>query len=62
MQKHLIRNVSVAVELEGYLFRAFAFVEETGEHIAQCKCIRKAGAISGLMDELKKLALEKAKE
>ena len=56
----LFENLTIAVEKEGDVFRAYAFNAVTEENIASCKCEREGGAVAGLFHNLKVYAIEKA--
>ena len=55
----LFQNLSMAVEKDGDIFRAYAFNSVTEENIASCKCEREGGAISGLFHDLRIHAINK---
>jgi hypothetical protein len=56
----LFENLAIAVEKEGDIFRAYAFNAVTEENIASCKCEREGGAIAGLFNDLRNVAINKA--
>lgn len=56
----LFENLTIAVEKEGDIFRAYAFNAVTEENIASCKCEREGGAVDGLFHDLKVDAINKA--
>ena len=49
----LFQNLTIAVEKEGDIYRAYAFNSVTEENIASCKCEREGGAIAGLFHDLR---------
>ena len=55
----LFENLTIAVEKEGDLFRAYAFNVVTEESIASCRCERQGGAIAGLFKDLRNIAINK---
>ena len=55
----LFENLTIAVEKEGDVYRAYAFNSVTEENIASCKCDREGGAIAGLFDDLRTYATNK---
>jgi len=59
--KVLYENLTIAIDQEGDIFRAYAFNAETEQNVATCKCSRKDGAVSGLFETLRKDANNKAK-
>lgn len=58
----LFENLSIAVDKEGDVSRAYAFNAVTEENIASCKCEREGGAIAGLFNDLRNDAIKKAEK
>lgn len=56
----LIKNLTIEVEKEGNVYRAYAHSE--GENVSICKSTRINGAVSGLFANLKDVANEKTHE
>ena len=57
----LYENLTIAIDQEDDIFRAYAFNAVTEQNVATCKRSRKDGAVSGLFETLRKDANEKAK-
>ena len=57
----LFENLTIAVDKDGDIFRAYAFNSATEENIASCKCEREGGAIAGLFHDLRIDATNKVK-
>ena len=57
----LFENLTIAVDKDGDIFRAYAFNAVTEENIASCKCEREGGAIAGLFHDLRTYAINKVK-
>lgn len=49
----LFENLTIAVEKEGDIYRAYAFNSVKEENIASCKCEREGGAVAGLFHDLR---------
>lgn len=52
-KKMLYENLSIAVENEGDVYRAYAFNTVTGQNVATCKCTRLEGAVACIFGELR---------
>ena len=57
----LFENLTIAVDKDGDIFRAYAFNAVTEENIASCKCEREGGAVAGLFHDLRTYAINKVK-
>ena len=55
----LFENLTIAVNKEDDIYRAYAFNSATEENISYCKCSREGGAVSGLFHNLKIDAINK---
>ena len=55
----LFENLTIAVEKEGDVYRAYAFNSVTEENIASCKCEREGGAVAGLFHDLRTYVINK---
>lgn len=55
----LFENLTIAVDKDGDIFRAYAFNAVTEENIASCKCEREGGAVAGLFHDLRTYAINK---
>lgn len=55
----LFENLTIAVDKEGDVYRAYAFNSVMEENIASCKCEREGGAVAGLFHDLKIDAINK---
>lgn len=58
----LFENITIEVDKEGDIYRAFAYDSATGENIETVKCDRIGGAIGGIFTELRSIANEKSKK
>jgi hypothetical protein len=56
----LYENLTIAIDKEGDIYRAYAFNSITEENVASCKCTRPEGAISGLFEDFRNEANRKA--